>query len=75
MRHWQTAADVDIRTLFQESLFSKGMHTDLARVGWKLPYCELVIRHRAEEQRAWEEGNSNDLGSGTLGREAAAQTS
>ena len=74
MQRWQTGPDVDIRTLFLESLFSKGMHIDLARVGWKLPYCELVIRHRAEEQRAWEEGNGEDLGSSALG-EAYAQPS
>lgn len=68
MRHWQTAPDVDIRTLFLESLFSKGMHINLARVGWKLPYCEWVIRHGAEEQRAGENGNGEDqLDSSSVG--------
>lgn len=36
MRHWQTAADVDFRTLYLESISSKGMHTSMARIGWKL---------------------------------------
>lgn len=36
MLRWQTVADVDFRTLFFESISSKGMHTALARMGWKL---------------------------------------
>jgi hypothetical protein len=42
MRHLQTTKDVDFRTLYLESLFSKGTHLLLARMGWKLPYCELL---------------------------------
>ncbi|KAK5651099.1 hypothetical protein OQA88_13281 [Cercophora sp. LCS_1] len=72
MRRWQTVRDVDIRTLFLESLFSKGMHAALARVGWKLPYSELVVQHAAEEQRAAKSDDGGDRGSGVLGREAVA---
>ncbi|KAK5662929.1 hypothetical protein OQA88_6341 [Cercophora sp. LCS_1] len=72
MRRWQTARDVDMRTLFPESLFSKGMHVALARVGWKLPYSELAIQHAAEEQRAGNSGDGGGRGSGVLGREAVA---
>lgn len=72
MRHWQTTRDVDMRTLFLELLFSKGMHVALARVGWKLPYSELDIQHAAEEQRAGKSGDGGDRGSGVLGREAVA---
>ena len=50
MRRWQTARDVDIRTLFLESCFSKGMHVTLARAGWKLPYSETGVQHIAEEE-------------------------
>jgi hypothetical protein len=35
MRRWQNPPDVDFRTLYIESLFSKGMHFHLAQAGWK----------------------------------------
>ncbi|KAF2971908.1 hypothetical protein GQX73_g1760 [Xylaria multiplex] len=42
MQHWQMTADVDFRTLYLESLFSKGMHAFLARIGWKIPFHNVI---------------------------------
>jgi hypothetical protein len=42
MKLVQTARDVDFRTLYVESLFSKNVHALLAAKGWKLPGCELL---------------------------------
>lgn len=42
MLRWQDAEDVDFRTLYLDSLSSKGAHASMARVGWKLSYCELI---------------------------------
>ncbi len=42
MLRWQGAKDVDFRTFYLESISSKGMHTAMARMGWKLPYCEFL---------------------------------
>ncbi|GAB0138832.1 hypothetical protein EsDP_00007054 [Epichloe bromicola] len=48
MLRWQDAEDVDFRTLYLDSISSKGVHTSMARVGWKLSYCAFV--RDAEEQ-------------------------
>jgi len=74
MRRWQTPQDVDIRTLFLESFFSKGIHVALARVGWELPYSKLVIQYAAEERQAGKSGNSGNRGRGASGSEAVDQT-
>lgn len=42
MLRWQDAEDLDFRTLYLESLFSKGVHAFMAEIGWKLPYCKFV---------------------------------
>ncbi|KND86390.1 hypothetical protein TOPH_08994 [Tolypocladium ophioglossoides CBS 100239] len=42
MLRWQDAEDVDFRTLYLDSISSKGVHTSMARVGWKLSYCEFL---------------------------------
>ncbi|KAI1157441.1 hypothetical protein F5B18DRAFT_665966 [Nemania serpens] len=47
MQRWQMTADVDFHTLYLESLFSKGMHASLARIGWKIPFHK-VIKHSRE---------------------------
>jgi hypothetical protein len=36
MRHFQSDQNLEFRTLFIESLFSKNAHLDLARNGWKV---------------------------------------
>ena len=41
MRRWQGAKDVDFRTLYLESVSSKGMLAAMVSVGWKLLYCDL----------------------------------
>ncbi|OAQ98533.1 hypothetical protein LLEC1_02774 [Akanthomyces lecanii] len=38
MKRWQATDDVDFRTLYLESISSKGMLASMASVGWKLPY-------------------------------------
>ncbi|KIH86482.1 hypothetical protein SPBR_08527 [Sporothrix brasiliensis 5110] len=35
MRRWQGGNDMDLRTLYLESIFSKGMHSSLAQLGWQ----------------------------------------
>jgi len=52
MRRWQTTKDVDFRTLYLESLFSKGTHFLLARMGWKLPCCELLENEEDDTEDA-----------------------
>ncbi|KAI1286540.1 hypothetical protein F5Y03DRAFT_380711 [Xylaria venustula] len=47
MQRWQMTAVVDFHTLYLESLFSKGMHASLARIGWKIPFHK-VIKHSRE---------------------------
>lgn len=42
MKRWQGAKDVDFRTLYLESISSKGMLASMASLQWKLPYCELI---------------------------------
>lgn len=42
MRRWQGAKDVDFRTLYLESISSKGMLASMASVGWKLSYCNFI---------------------------------
>ncbi|KAI3321466.1 hypothetical protein HD806DRAFT_545691 [Xylariaceae sp. AK1471] len=47
MQRWQIAEDVDFHILYLESLFSKGMHASLARIGWRIPFRK-VVGHREE---------------------------
>lgn len=47
MQRWQMTADVDFHTLYLESLFSKGMHASLARIGWEFS-SRKVIKHSEE---------------------------
>jgi len=42
MKRWQGAKDVDYRTLYLESISSRGMLASMASVGWKLSYCDLI---------------------------------
>ncbi|KAH8745786.1 kinase-like domain-containing protein [Diaporthe sp. PMI_573] len=42
MLRWQDAKDVDFRTLYLESISSKGAHISMARIGWKPPHCEFL---------------------------------
>ncbi|KAI1130331.1 hypothetical protein F5Y10DRAFT_263225 [Nemania abortiva] len=42
MQRCQIAEGVEFRTLYLESLLSKGMHASLARIGWKVPYQKIV---------------------------------
>ncbi|KID62145.1 uncharacterized protein G6M90_00g051620 [Metarhizium brunneum] len=42
MKRWQGAKDVDFRTLYLESICSKGMLASMASIGWKLPYYDLI---------------------------------
>jgi hypothetical protein len=42
MLRWQNAKDVDFRTLYLESISSKGMHISMARIGWRLSYGEFL---------------------------------
>lgn len=42
MKRWQSAKDVDFRTLYLESICSKGVLASMASIGWQLPYCDLV---------------------------------
>ncbi|KAI0423385.1 hypothetical protein F5Y09DRAFT_327569 [Xylaria sp. FL1042] len=59
MRHYQMTDDVDFRTLYLESLFSKGMHASLAKIGWKIP-LHKVVEHREE----WRSGDDMENGMG-----------
>ncbi|OIW25519.1 hypothetical protein CONLIGDRAFT_635341 [Coniochaeta ligniaria NRRL 30616] len=36
MLRWQDAKEADFRTLYLESIFSKGVHICMVRLGWKL---------------------------------------
>ncbi|KAG9249728.1 kinase-like domain-containing protein [Emericellopsis atlantica] len=47
MLRWQTAEDVDFRTLYLESISSKGMHISMARIDWKV---DCVFLGHDEEQ-------------------------
>lgn len=42
MLRWQDAKDADFRTLYLESISSKGVHISMVRLGWKLPWCRLL---------------------------------
>lgn len=42
MKRWQDAKDVDFRTLYLESMFSKGTLASMAKAGWKLSYCDFI---------------------------------
>ena len=41
IRRWQTAKNVGFCTLYLESIFGKGMHVSMARIGWKV-YCAFL---------------------------------
>ncbi|KAI9695935.1 MAG: hypothetical protein M1820_008347 [Bogoriella megaspora] len=50
IQHWQAAVDVDFRTLYLESILSRGVHEGLARAGWRLAYCPSgVVEDESEE--------------------------
>ncbi|KAI0532513.1 hypothetical protein GGR58DRAFT_164151 [Xylaria digitata] len=59
MRRWQMTEDIDFHTLYLESLSSKGMHASLARIGWNVPFHE-VVEHR--EERISGDGVKNGKG-------------
>ncbi|KFY35303.1 hypothetical protein V495_08032, partial [Pseudogymnoascus sp. VKM F-4514 (FW-929)] len=59
MRQVQGARDVDFRTLYVESLFSKGVHKLLAGKGWKIPGHELREDGDGEERGGGDEGGDN----------------
>lgn len=82
MRLFQTARDVDFRTLYVESLFSKGVQVLLAAKGWKLPDCELLEDEDEEEPSLGDDSENGgeaapvrDLQGRGLGREQVIEAS
>lgn len=49
IRRWQCGQDAEFRTLYLESLLSKGMHVELAQVGWRLPFQTRIVDRDEEE--------------------------
>jgi hypothetical protein len=60
MRQFQSAPDVDFRTLYVESLFSKGVHKLLAGKGWKIPGHEVREDGDGEEREGGDEGGDKE---------------